>query len=140
MANRPRGQPDVSCAVPGDNMFLWGSNVNNIQLSVVHRLPQHYRWSSGLTGVQVEPLPLTVMADETNLIGLRLLSHDGDSAWQIMEKLRLTLAEIQVDSSVLEWEGEPCLFVEGCHEGATLCRLKNVGAAIADSLKALYPF
>lgn len=125
-------------ATRGDNLIFWGLNVNTMPLSVVHRLPHHYRWLAGFTGVKVEPVPPA--SDGDNLIGLKLLSHDGDSAWQVLEKLRLTLAEIQVDSSVVEWEGEPCLFVGGNDEDATLCRLKNVGAAIADSLKALYPF
>lgn len=118
----------------------WGKDVNSIQLSVVHRLPQSYRWLSGFTGVKVEPIPLTAIDEESNLIGLKLLSHEGDMAWQVMRKLNLSLQEIQVECAVVEWEGQPCLFVYRGDESTTLCRLKNVGAAIAESISALYPF
>ncbi|WP_424210291.1 hypothetical protein, partial [Campylobacter coli] len=40
----------------------------------------------------------------------------------------------------VEWEGEPCLFEQRSDESATTCRLKNVGAAIAEPLSAQYPF
>lgn len=115
--------------------------MNNIQLSVVHRLPQSYRWLSGFIGVKVEPIPLTTIDDNNNnLMGLKLLSHDGSDAQLIMQRLHLSLQEIQVDSAIVEWEGEPCLFVHTQDESATMCRLKNVGVAIAETLTALYPF
>ena len=50
--------------------------MNNIQLSVVHRLPQSYRWLSGFIGAKVEPTPLTTIDDTHDLMGLKLLSHD----------------------------------------------------------------
>lgn len=73
-------------------------------------------------------------------MGLKLLSHDGHSAKLVMQRLHLSLQEIQVDSTIVEWEGEPCLFVH-CHdESAAMCRLKDVGVAIAETMTALYPF
>ncbi|HHL2499507.1 TPA: YejG family protein [Yersinia enterocolitica] len=115
--------------------------MNNIQLSVVHRLPQSYRWLSGFIGVKVEPMPLAAIDDSNNdLMGLKLLSHDGAHAQIIMQRLHLSLQEIQVDSAIVEWEGEPCLFVHRQDESATMCRLKDVGVAIAETMTALYPF
>lgn len=114
--------------------------MNNIQLSVVHRLPQSYRWLSGFIGVKVEPIPLATIDDTNDLMGLKLLSHDGNHARNIMQRLHLSLQEIQVDSAIIEWEGEPCLFVHRQDESATMCRLKDVGVAIAETLTAQYPF
>jgi hypothetical protein len=31
--------------------------VNTLQLSIVHRLPQSYRWLAGFAGSRVEPIP-----------------------------------------------------------------------------------
>ncbi|HEI8866408.1 YejG family protein [Serratia sp. AKBS12] len=114
--------------------------MDSIQLSVVHRLPQSYRWLTGFTGVKVEPIPLSGLDEDNNLIGLKLLSHDGTEAWRVMQQLKTSLQEIQVDCAVVEWEGQPCLFVHRCDESATMCRLKNVGAAIAEPMSAQYPF
>ncbi|MER2891136.1 hypothetical protein ABTY92_28840, partial [Escherichia coli] len=47
---------------------------------------------------------------------------------------------IEVDSSVLECEGEPCLFVKSQDEFAATCRLKNFGVAIAEPFSGQYPF
>lgn len=126
--------------------------MNSFQLSIVHRLPQSYRWSSGLTGVQVEPIYLekTVGVENTDvnnsaiesnsLIGLKLLSEEGEAAWQIMKRLNQSLQEMQVNCSVVELDGEPCLFVHLEDESAAMCRLKNVGVAIAEPIIAQYPF
>lgn len=131
--------------------------MNSFQLSIVHRLPQSYRWSSGLTGVQVEPIYLakttgaentdvnnTVIdnnaIDNNSLIGLKLLSEEGEAAWQIMKRLNQSLQEMQVNCSVVELDGEPCLFVHLEDESAVMCRLKNVGVAIAEPIVAQYPF
>ena len=131
--------------------------MNSFQLSIVHRLPQSYRWSSGLTGVQVEPIYLakttgaentdvnnTVIdnnvIDNNSLICLKLLSEEGEAAWQIMKRLNQSLQEMQVNCSVVELDGEPCLFVHLEDESAAMCRLKNVGVAIAEPIVAQYPF
>lgn len=114
--------------------------MNNVQLSVVHRLPQSYRWSAGLAGGSVEPLELSGLTNDNDLIGLKLLSHDGELAWEIMLKLKAALADIQVDCAVVEWQGEPCLFVHRNDESATNCRLKNQGVAIAETFSAIHPF
>lgn len=42
-----------------------------------------------------------------------------------MQQLNLSLQEIQVDCAIVEWEGEPCLFVQRSDESATMCRLKT---------------
>ncbi|RWR02656.1 hypothetical protein ED28_06645 [[Pantoea] beijingensis] len=114
--------------------------MTTLHLSVVHRLPQRYRWSSGGAGEVIEPLNISSWADEDALIGLKLLSHDGETAWETMHKLKAALADIQVDCTVLEWEGEPCLFVYLNDEAATTCRLKNQGVAIAETFSPVNPF
>ena len=115
-------------------------NVNTIQLSVVHRLPQSYRWLAGFAGSRVEPIPQNGTACDNCLVALKLLSPDGDSAWPVMETLSQALTDIEVSSSVLECEGEPCLFVNMQDEVAATCRLKNCGVAIAEPFSANTPF
>lgn len=102
------------------------------QLSVVHRLPQRYRWSVENQGA-IEAHKAEDVADEQDLIALRLLSHDGRPAWDILRQLQETLAEIQVDCRIAEYEGQPCLFVQLSDESATNCCLKNRGVAIAEN-------
>lgn len=109
--------------------------MNTLQHSVVHRLPQSYRWGAGTTGVSVEPLLLSSVDAEDDLVGLTLLSHKGIQAWDIMKIIKEALAEIQLDCSIVEWEGEPCLFVARHDESATTCRLKNFGVGIAEPFK-----
>ena len=48
--------------------------------------------------------------------------------------------DIEVDCSVLECEGEPCLFVNMQDEFAATCRLKNFGVAIAEPFSGNNPF
>jgi hypothetical protein len=50
------------------------------------------------------------------LVALKLLSPSDESAWPVMERLSQALTDIEVDSSVLECEGEPCLFVKSQDE------------------------
>ena len=50
------------------------------------------------------------------------------------------LCDIEVDSSVVECEGEPCLFVNRQDEFAATCRLKNFGVAIAEPFSGNNPF
>lgn len=114
--------------------------MNTLQLSIVHRLPQPYRWSAGLAGLKVEPIPPSVQDAENCLVGLKLLSEDGEKAWPIMHKLSQALSDIEVDSSIVECEGEPCLFVNRRDEPAATCRLKNFGVAIAESFSGTHPF
>ncbi|KEY59023.1 YejG family protein [Serratia sp. DD3] len=114
--------------------------MNSVQLSVVHRLPQNYRWLSGFTGVKVEPTAQSGSNEGNHLIGLKLLSPDGLDAEQVMQQLKLSLQTIKIDCAVVEWEGEPCLFVHCRDESAALCRLKDIGAAIAEQISEIYPF
>lgn len=83
--------------------------MNTLQLSIVHRLPQSYRWSAGFAGSKVEPIPQSVAGCENCLVALKLLSPSDENAWRVMERLSQALTDIEVDSSVLECEGEPCL-------------------------------
>lgn len=112
---------------------------NILQHSVVHRLPASYRWCGGTVGISVEPQTGHILNSDDDLIGLRLLSHNGESAWEIMQKIKLTLADIQLDCSVLEFEGEPCLFVHRQDECTTTCHLKNFGVGIAETFNGGRP-
>lgn len=114
--------------------------MNTLQLSIVHRLPHSYRWLAGFAGSKVEPILQNGPNAENCLIGLKLLSDNSDAAWPTMHKLSLALRDIEVDSSVVECEGEPCLFVSRQDELAATCRLKNFGVAIAESFSSTNPF
>lgn len=100
--------------------------MTSLQLSIVHRLPQNYRWSAGFAGSKVEPIPQNGPCGDNSLVALKLLSPDGDNAWSVMYKLSQALSDIEVPCSVLECEGEPCLFVNRQDEFAATCRLKNL--------------
>lgn len=117
-----------------------GKNMNSLNLSIVHRLPQSYRWLAGSAGSQVEPIPSNGQSGDNCLVALKLLSPDGDMAWPVMRKLSQALSDIEVDCSVLECEGEPCLFVNRQDEFAATCRLKNFGVAIAEPFASNNPF
>ncbi|WP_150317114.1 YejG family protein [Enterobacter hormaechei] len=114
--------------------------MNTLQLSIVHRLPQSYRWSTGFAGSKVEPIPQSVAGEDNCLVALKLLSPSDENAWPVMERLSQALTDIEVDSSVLECEGEPCLFVNSQDEFAATCRLKNFGVAIVEPFSGQYPF
>lgn len=109
--------------------------MTNLQLSVVHRLPQHYRWLNGFSGIKVEPLGASEQG-ANELIGLTLLSDEEGAAWDVMRELARSLLEIQVTCAVLEYEGQPCLFLHRDDECTCLCRLKNIGVAIAEPAAA----
>ncbi len=47
--------------------------MEKLGLSVVHRLPQSYRWLSGKIGTDVEVVPMND-ADSDKLVGLKLLA------------------------------------------------------------------
>lgn len=114
--------------------------MNLLQLSVVRRLPQSYRWLNGFAGLKVEPIPPNGSCCDNCLVALKLLSPDGENAWPVMRKFSQALSDIAVDSSVLECEGEPCLFVNLQDESAATCRLKNFGVAIAEPFSSQNPF
>ncbi|AYA39763.1 hypothetical protein HZS38_03695 [Xenorhabdus nematophila] len=113
--------------------------MNNIQLSVVHRLPQSYRWSSGFVGTKVEVIPAEDTDTRNSLTGLKLLSHEGEKARDILHDINQSIADMQILSAVIEWEGESCLFFAKEDESAVMCRLKTLGAAIAENITAFYP-
>ncbi|STU93298.1 Uncharacterised protein [Klebsiella pneumoniae subsp. ozaenae] len=91
-------------------------------------------------GSRVEPIPQNGAQNENSLVALKLLSPDGEKAWPVMHKLSQALSDIEVDCSVLECEGEPCLFVNLQDEFAATCRLKNFGVAIAEPFSGNNPF
>lgn len=94
----------------------------------------------GSAGSKVEPIPQNGQSTENSLVALKLLSPAGDSAWSVMHKLSQALSDIEVPCSVLECEGEPCLFVNRQDEFAATCRLKNFGVAIAEPFSNNNPF
>ncbi|MBJ3816402.1 hypothetical protein F9C28_16110 [Shimwellia pseudoproteus] len=114
--------------------------MNTLQLSIVHRLPQSYRWLAGSIGSKVEPIPQTTPGEGESLVALKLLSPNGEKAWPVMHSLSQALTDISVDSAILECEGEPCLFVNSRDESTATCRLKNFGVAIAEPFTATNPF
>lgn len=114
--------------------------MNTLQLSIVHRLPQSYRWTAGFAGSKVEPIPQNGTDSENSLVALKLLSPDDENAGPVMEVLSQALSDIEVNCSVLECEGELCLFVSSQDEFAATCRLKNVGVAIAEPFSNYNPF
>ncbi|TPE16003.1 hypothetical protein FJP62_11450 [Pantoea vagans] len=103
-----------------------------LQLSIVHRLPQRFRWASDRHSA-IEP---DEALNDQEFVALRLISHDGIPAWEILQQLKEVLAEIQVDCKVAECEGQPCLFIQRRDESATNCCLKNQGVAIAETFNA----
>ncbi|WP_034942989.1 YejG family protein [Erwinia oleae] len=109
--------------------------MNTLQHSVVHRLPHSYRkgTASGRSGT--EAVMLSINAAEDDLTGLCLLSHQGEQAWEVMTFIKEALAEIQLECCVVEWEGQPCLFVARHDEPAATCRLKNFGVCIAETFR-----
>ncbi|MCL9647555.1 hypothetical protein C1Y41_07985 [Pantoea sp. ICBG 1758] len=102
-----------------------------LQLSVVHRLPQLYRWSADQLG-EIELLETTSGINDEDLVALRLLSHEGTLALDILQQLRETLAQIQVECKIARCEGHPCLLIQRINESAASCCLKNQGVAIAE--------
>ncbi len=114
--------------------------VNTLQLSIVHRLPQGYRRTAQESGFSVEPIPPGVQGGDNSLVGLKLLSPAGDSAWSTILNLRQALSDIDVESAVLECEGGPCLFVGRQDECTATCHLKNFGVAIAETFSVEEPF
>nr|WP_268991404.1 hypothetical protein [Limnobaculum eriocheiris] len=107
-----------------------------MKLSVLQRLPQFYHWYAGEIGSRVEPALLPELSAETgnddSLVGLKLLSYPDHQAWAVMHKISQYLNGIGIENSIIENEGEPCLFINSQDEPIALCRLKNIGIAIAD--------
>nr|WP_314263863.1 hypothetical protein [uncultured Moellerella sp.] len=112
--------------------------MENTGLSVVHRLPQSYRWLSGQVGTKVEVMPVND-ADSDQLVGIKLLSHDCATDNCALKQLSAILSEMQIDSVILDWQNELCLFIRGKDELAAMCRLKASGVAIAEHATAFYP-
>ncbi|WP_232054870.1 hypothetical protein [Leminorella richardii] len=107
-----------------------------MKLSVLQRLPQFYHWYGGEEGSRVEAslLPSHFGAEQNkdNLIGLKLLSYANGRDWDVMSKISLYLKGIDVENSVIDVDGEPCLFIRSQDEALALGRLKDMGIAIAD--------
>ncbi|NIF22940.1 MULTISPECIES: hypothetical protein [Pantoea] len=103
-----------------------------LQLSVVHRLPQRFRWVSEHHSA-VEIAEAGGLINDADVVALRLISHDGSSAWEILRQLQATLRDIQIECRVAECGGYPCLLVPCGDESTTNCCLKNQGVAIAET-------
>ncbi|OAT22594.1 YejG family protein [Proteus myxofaciens] len=114
--------------------------MDNVQLSVVHKLPLSYRWLAGFTGTKVEILPENEAGKQNTLIGLKLLSHDGMSLNEAIENLRRYLSNLNIEGNIIEWDGTPCLFLLSDDESAALCCLKNAGVAIAEPFPSHYSY
>lgn len=106
-------------------------------LSVVHRLPQSYRWLSGKIGTHVEVVPMNDFASD-KLVGLKLLSHDCATDRIAMKQLSDSLSDMQIESTILEWQKEICLFIHADDELAAMCHLKASGVAIAELESGFY--
>ncbi|KAB1387312.1 hypothetical protein F8B46_20885, partial [Salmonella enterica subsp. enterica serovar Schwarzengrund] len=57
--------------------------MNTLQLSIVHRLPQNYRWSAGFAGPKVETIPPNGQSTENRLVAINLLSPADVRAWSV---------------------------------------------------------
>lgn len=106
-------------------------------LSVVHRLPQSYRWLSGKVGTDVEEVPMNDF-DSDKLVGLKLLSHDCTSDSIAMKQLSESLSDMLIENTILEWQKDVCLFIHASDELAAMCRLKASGVAIAELESGFY--
>ncbi|AWS51973.1 MULTISPECIES: hypothetical protein [Providencia] len=111
--------------------------MEKLGLSVVHRLPQSYRWLSGKIGTDVEVVPMND-ADSDKLVGLKLLSHDCATDCIAMQQLSESLSDMQIANAILEWQKEICLFIHANDELAAMCRLKASGVAIAELSSGFY--
>ena len=97
--------------------------MNSNALSVVSRLPQHYRLAGNDDGRRLEALPESLQSREDSLTGLKLLSHGHHSTYDALCAIRSHLEGLQSDD-----------------ESTALCALKTAGAAIAENISARYPF
>lgn len=111
-----------------------------MKLSVLQRLPQFYHWYADSTGTKVEPAVLPEIFNEEsekdNLIGLKLLGYSGPHSRQVMHKISQYLKGFDIENSVIDVDGEPCLFVNSFNEAIAICCLKNLGIAIAEYIPA----
>ncbi|UBX48972.1 hypothetical protein LDO51_17845 [Providencia alcalifaciens] len=111
--------------------------MEKLGLSVVHRLPQSYRWLSGKIGTDVEVVPMNDINGD-KLVGLKLLSHDCATDCIAMKHLSESLSDMQIDNAILEWQKEMCLFIRASDELTAMCRLKASGVAIAEMASGFY--
>lgn len=114
--------------------------MENVQLSVVHKLPLSYRWLAGFTGTRVEILPENDASRQNTLIGLKLLSHDGMTLDEAIQNLQKYLNNLNIENVIIEWDGVPCLFLHSDDECAALCCLKNAVVAIAEPFPTDYSY
>lgn len=109
--------------------------MGNLKLSVIHRLPQNYRWLTGHTGKKIEVMPDNVSSSKSNiLIGFKVLCYDISDNLAVLKHLSSALDEIQIANDLLEWQGQICLFIRYEDEGLATCHFKTAGVAIAESI------
>lgn len=69
--------------------------MGNFKLSVIHFLPQNYRWLTGHTGEKIEAMPNNISSAKSNtLIGFKVLYCDISDNLLILKQLRSALDEI----------------------------------------------
>lgn len=109
--------------------------MHRLKHTIIYRLPQYYCWSAEKHCAVVSRDKASSMSDQI-LIALRLLSHEGPSALEIMKLFQQMLSAIRVECRLLDHDGQPCLFIRRTDEYVTSCCLKNRGVAIAQPLTA----
>ena len=106
--------------------------MDKLPLPIIHRLPHLYHWSSD------SPATLSIreasdVASPSDVIIFELLDWQGFQSQQMMLSLQEMLADIDTDSSVVEWQGGSCLLVASADEATVNCCLKNNGVAITEN-------
>ncbi|HGJ5874051.1 MULTISPECIES: hypothetical protein [Arsenophonus] len=109
--------------------------MGNFKLSVIHRLPQNYRWLTGHIGKKIEVMPDNISSSKSNiLIGFKVLCYEISDNLAVLKHLSSALDEIQIANDLLEWQGQICLFIRYEDEGLATCHFKTAGVAIAESI------
>lgn len=109
--------------------------MGDFKLSVIHRLPQNYRWLTGHMGKKIEVMSDNISSSKSNmLIGFKVLSYDISDNLVVLKHLSSALDEIQIANDLLEWQGQVCLFIRYEDESLAICHFKTAGVAIAESI------
>ena len=86
--------------------------MNSNALSVVSRLPQHYRLAGHDDGRRLEALPESLQSREDSLTGLKLLSHGHHSTYDALCAIRSHPEGLQIDSLILTGKGSRACFTQ----------------------------
>lgn len=99
---------------------------------IIHRLPYYYYWSSAAPEV-LDICHRAEIASRKNVIIFELPDQYGQDSLQVMRMLQQMLADIDIDSKVLEWQEGSRLLVASTDEATVNCCLKNNGVAITEN-------